>query len=105
MCQVVLVSYALLNSKVFGFVKKYMFPAFGDAENGGRVRLDANDMINLPIPKILPKAQKPFEHLVNQILTKKQSGEDTNDLESEVDRLVYILYDLTETEIKVIEGK
>ena len=82
-----------------------MFPAFGDAENGGRVRLDANDMINLPIPKILPKAQKPFEHLVNQILTKKQSGEDTNDLESEVDRLVYILYDLTETEIKVIEGK
>ncbi|MFP4333809.1 MAG: TaqI-like C-terminal specificity domain-containing protein, partial [Campylobacterales bacterium] len=39
----------ILNSKLFHFIKKYLFPAFGDAEKGGRVRLDANKMNKLPI--------------------------------------------------------
>ncbi len=43
---------SVLNSKLFSFVKKYLFPAFGDAEKGGRVRLDANKMNSLPIKKI-----------------------------------------------------
>ena len=42
----------VLNSKLFNFVKKFLFPAFGDSENGGRVRLDANKMIKLPIKEI-----------------------------------------------------
>jgi type I restriction-modification system DNA methylase subunit len=42
----------VLNSKLFNFVKKYLFPSFGDSENGGRVRLDANKMINLPIKDV-----------------------------------------------------
>ena len=42
----------ILNSKVFHFCKKYLFPSFGDVEKGGRVRLDANKMATLPIRKI-----------------------------------------------------
>jgi hypothetical protein len=42
----------ILNSSLFDFVKKYLFPAFGDAEKGGRVRLDANKMNKLPIKNI-----------------------------------------------------
>jgi type I restriction-modification system DNA methylase subunit len=42
----------VLNSKLFHFIKKYLFPAFGDAEKGGRVRLDANKMNKLPIKDI-----------------------------------------------------
>jgi len=41
----------LLNSSLFHCVKKYLFPAFGDAENGGRVRLDSNKMVNIKIKK------------------------------------------------------
>ena len=49
----------LLNSKLFHFVKKYLFPSFGDSEQGGRVRLDANKMNILPIQKI-EENQKEF---------------------------------------------
>jgi type I restriction-modification system DNA methylase subunit len=49
----------VLNSKLFHFVKKYLFPSFGDSEKGGRVRLDANKMNILPIQKI-EESQKEF---------------------------------------------
>ena len=49
----------VLNSKLFHFVKKYLFPSFGDSEKGGRVRLDANKMNTLPILKI-EESQKDF---------------------------------------------
>ncbi|MCG2761412.1 MAG: restriction endonuclease subunit M, partial [Candidatus Delongbacteria bacterium] len=44
----------------FSFVKKYLFPAFGDNESGGRIRLDANKMIKLPIKNIIPESKQPF---------------------------------------------
>ena len=51
---------AWLNSAVFSFYKKLIFPAFGDAATDGRVRLNADKMANVPIP-ILTEAQKvPF---------------------------------------------
>ena len=45
--------------------------------------------------------------LVNKILSaKKQTpSADTTDLETQIDQLVYQLYDLTEEEIKIVEGK
>ena len=59
----------------------------------------------LPIPVPTDERDQQIELLVNQILTKKKEGEDTSDLEAEIDRLVYQLYDLTEAEIGVIEEK
>ncbi|RLA83232.1 MAG: hypothetical protein DRG78_04995 [Epsilonproteobacteria bacterium] len=50
----------ILNSKLFHFIKKYMFPAFGDAEKGGRVRLDANKMNKLPIKNILEEEKLKY---------------------------------------------
>jgi len=52
------------------------------------------------------KLDKPFYNLIEQILsTKKQNPEaDTSKLEKEIDKLVYKLYNLTEEEIKIIEG-
>jgi Eco57I restriction-modification methylase/TaqI-like C-terminal specificity domain len=41
-----------LNSSIFNFYKKLVFPAFGDAGSDGRVRLNAEKMINVPIPLI-----------------------------------------------------
>jgi len=50
-----------------------------------------------------------FNHmksLVDQILSAKQQNPDADisNLEQKIDQLVYKLYDLTEEEIKIIEG-
>jgi len=62
-------------------------------------------MEKLPIPKIEEKDQQPFVALVDQILESKKAGKDTLTLEDEIDTLVYRLYDLTDDEIKIVEGK
>ena len=59
----------------------------------------------LPIPKIPEESQQPFVELVNRILKKaSNSTADADKLEKEIDRLVYSLYDLTESEVSAIEG-
>ena len=52
------------------------------------------------------KLEEKFYTLVDQILSaKKQNPDaDTSHLEHQIDQLVYKLYDLTEEEIKIIEG-
>ena len=42
--------------------------------------------------------------LVDKILIAKQQGQDTSALETQIDQLVYKLYDLTDNEIKIIES-
>ena len=96
---------AFLNSKLFDWFKRIKFVAYGDAEDKGRVKLDYNKMETVPIKNISEEAQKPFETLVNQVLSDKNAGKDTTFLEAEIDCLVYALYELTEAEIAVVEGK
>ena len=51
--------------------------------------------------------QAPVIEKVNQILNlkKEDSKADTSELEAEIDRMVYELYELTEEEILIVEGK
>ena len=58
---------------------------------------------SIPIPKISAAKQRPFVRLVDQILKAKDADTDTSDLEWEIDRLVYDLYNLTEEEKTAIE--
>jgi hypothetical protein len=51
---------AWLNSKVFDFYKKLIFPAFGDASTDGRIRLNADKMANVPIPILTETQKAPF---------------------------------------------
>lgn len=166
----------ILNSKLFHFVKKYLFPSFGDSEKGGRVRLDANKMNTLPIQKIeedkkdfyiqkadkmlslnkqlqetkqnflnelglekIPQKLQNFEELTFDEFVKeytkakklkfadklaernfKQEWQSLfeNDkaitcklqdeiaaTDKEIDTMVYKLYNLTEDEIRIVEGK
>jgi hypothetical protein len=88
----------LLNSKAVRFWHKKVFP------EGLHIKI--YQLKEIPIPSIKEEEQKPFIMLVNQILAIKRRNisEDTSDLESEIDHLVYNLYGLTEEEIKIIEG-
>jgi adenine-specific DNA-methyltransferase len=61
---------------------------------------------SLPIILFKSFSKLPFIEKVNQILGLKQSNPstDTSDLEAEIDRMVYALYDLTAEEILIVEG-
>ena len=87
----------LLNSKAVRFWHKKVFP------EGLHIKI--YQLKEIPIPSIKEEEQKPFIMLVNQILAIKRRNisEDTSDLESEIDHLVYKLYGLTEEEIKIVE--
>jgi hypothetical protein len=88
-----------LNSNFinFAFLKFYQG---GGIE--GEITLQAIE--NIPIPLLSEPEQQPFIDLVNQILAKKEQGEDTTALENEIDQMMYGLYGLTEEEIKIVEG-
>ena len=62
---------------------------------------------NIPIPIASNDVQKKISDLAKQVLNNKAGNPsvDTSSLESEIDRLVYQLYGLTEDEIKIVEGK
>ena len=51
------------------------------------------------------EAQKPFIEIVDKILAGKKSGLATDAWEAEIDVLVYGLYELSEAEIAVVEGR
>ena len=60
----------------------------------------------IPLARITPEQQLPIIEFANQILTTKRTdpNADISDLENEVDKLVYALYDLTDDEIAIVEG-
>ena len=87
---------SLLNSKLLNWFFKF----FNTNSN-----VNGYEVNNFPIPKISPEAQNPFINLVEWILEGKKRGEDTSRWEAEIDRMVYELYDLTEAEIAVVEGR
>ena len=57
------------------------------------------------LPIKFAKDQKPFITLVDKIISAKKKNKDTTDLEKQIDEMVYKLYELTDEEIKVVEGK
>lgn len=72
--------------------------------------LKTNNLEKLPIPKINSKNQKLADELINlvdEILKAKEQDKNANtqELENKINSLVYKLYNLTEDEIKIIEGK
>ena len=90
---------AYLNSKLFKCVFRDNFPEL----QGGTRELSKVFFEQLPIPQISKPAQQPFIALVDKILTAKQQGQDTTALESQIDEMVYELYDLSDEEINIIE--
>lgn len=88
----------ILNSRVvnYWYPKKYRMPTIGGYE-----------LSSIPIPSANITRQQPIIDLVDKILKAKKENPsaDTSALESEIDRLVYQLYGLTEEEIAIIEKK
>ncbi|MEJ5352079.1 MAG: TaqI-like C-terminal specificity domain-containing protein [Melioribacteraceae bacterium] len=95
----------LLNSKLIEWYLKSITGVLGTGMKIGQ----KSNFEKIPLPPItsanLPIV-KQIEALVDKILAVKKENPqaDTSQWEGEIDRLVYQLYDLTEEEIKIIEG-
>ncbi|MCQ2882860.1 class I SAM-dependent DNA methyltransferase [Helicobacter pylori] len=97
----------MLHSKLITFAFKTFYAGGGLGESGYRYKKAFIE--RLPIPKITPKNQELADKiiaLVEQILQSKEKDPkaNTQELEKEIDALVYQLYHLTDEEIKIIEN-
>ncbi|HEY9186306.1 MAG TPA: TaqI-like C-terminal specificity domain-containing protein [Ignavibacteria bacterium] len=95
---------ASMNSKAFDWQFKQIGIFLGHAYEWKKQYVE-----QVKIPPITQSNQPivtQIESLVDQILDiKKQNPQaDTSHLERDIDKLVYRLYDLTENEIKIVEG-
>jgi hypothetical protein len=105
----------ILNSKLMN----YYYRSISSTYRGGYLRYIYQYLAQLPIIKS-EKTDEPYiklENLVDQILSAKkqlQQAKTESDknylqrkcerLDKEIDHLVYELYDLTEEEIRIVEG-
>lgn len=88
---------ALLNSKMAWWLMKKKCTQI---QNG--VQLIWQYLSKIPVPRELPQE---LATLADQIITAKKNGEDTAELEAQVNQKVYELYGLSEEEIKTIDVK
>lgn len=98
---------AFLNNDFVAFIFKTFYAGGNLGENGFRYKKAFLE--KLPIPKINSKNQKLADELINlvdEILKAKEQDKNANtqELENKINSIVYKLYNLTEEEIKIIEG-
>ncbi|UOR64981.1 class I SAM-dependent DNA methyltransferase [Helicobacter pylori] len=96
----------MLHSKLITFAFKTFYAGGGLGESGYRYKKAFIE--RLPIPKITPQNQKLADKITDgakAILEAKEKDPkaNTQELEKEIDALVYQLYNLTDEEIKTIE--
>ncbi|WP_231220046.1 class I SAM-dependent DNA methyltransferase [Helicobacter pylori] len=96
----------MLHSKLITFAFKTFYAGGGLGESGYRYKKAFIE--RLPIPKITPQNQKLAHKITDcakAILKAKEKDPkaNTQQLEKEIDALVYQLYNLTDEEIKIIE--
>ncbi|ELJ3974393.1 class I SAM-dependent DNA methyltransferase [Campylobacter coli] len=96
---------AILNSKLVAFWLKHK-----GKMQGNNYQIDKEPLLNIPIVDTNSKNEKLADELINlvdEILKAKEQDKNANtqELENKINSLVYKLYNLTEEEIKIIEGK
>lgn len=95
----------VLNSKLIAFWLKHK----GKIQ-GNLFKIDKEPLLNIPVVNINSKNEKlanKLISLVDEILKVKEQDKNANtqELENKINSLVYKLYNLTEEEIKIIEGR
>lgn len=112
-------AFMVANSKnelkyLLGFLNSslifYYFKNIGHLYSDKGFLLSNQYVEKFPIPKINSKNQKIADELINlvdEILKAKEQDKNANtqELENKINSIVYKLYNLTEEEIKIIEGK
>lgn len=96
------IAFAFLNSKLINWYYKQQYSVAG--MTGFKVRY--TNIKETPMPVAPEEDSKNLVNLVDQILDLKKQNKDADieNLESQIDQLVYKLYDLTPEEIEIVEN-
>lgn len=90
---------AILNSNYLSF---YFRNKFRDKHlAGGYLAINKSTIEKLPL--VFTKNQQNFTIIVDNIISKKELGEDTKELEDKIDIMVYKLYELTYEEVIIVD--
>ncbi|MBM2815363.1 MAG: type restriction endonuclease [Ignavibacteria bacterium] len=92
---------ALLNSKPVTYFFKTFYMG---GELVGKIRYKKAFLEQVPIPVPDISQENQIIDLVDQIIEGKKQNYATTGLERQIDIIVYKLYDLTDEEIKIVEG-
>lgn len=94
---------AVLNSKLCNKELFRLSPKTGTGDL--IISVQALNPLRIPVPNEKQEIEicALFDRIIE--LKKQNSSADTTDLENQIDKLVYKLYDLTEEEIKIVEGE
>ena len=87
---------SILNSKLIAFWLRYKGKMQGD-----NFQVDKVPLLNIPI--LLTDKEVIFIDLVDKIMTFKGKGDDSTIYETQIDNMVYKLYNLKYKEILIIE--
>ncbi|MDO9578320.1 MAG: TaqI-like C-terminal specificity domain-containing protein, partial [Candidatus Cloacimonadales bacterium] len=94
---------ALLNSK---YLTYYLQINFRDKHlAGGYLAINKSTLESLPLVDINDNIQNILSNFTSQILSAKKFGQDTQNLEDQIDLMVYKLYELTFEEAKIVDPK
>lgn len=95
--------WAILNSKLATF---YHFNHSPKATKGAFPKILVQDIKEFPLPAVTESQKQTIIELVDKVLSAKKDNPQANTgaWETELDKLVYELYGLTEDEIKIIEN-
>ena len=96
---------AILNSRLLDFWFRLALPCLDDPFDGGDMRFLAADTQHTPIAPAKPAAAKRLAALAHRIQSARQTdpAADTTPQEREIDRTVFTLYGLDQTDIATID--
>jgi adenine-specific DNA-methyltransferase len=84
----------VLNS----LIGEYYIKSLGVARSGGYIEFKPMFVEQLPVPQLSLKDQKPIHELVSEVLIRRKKSLDTQELEKQIDSLVFDLYGLSKKE-------
>jgi len=91
---------AVLNSKLISY---WFFHKFGKMQRDTFPQFKVNELAIFPMPKTFEPYRENLVRFVTKIMAEKKAGNNTQELEMQIDTLVYALYGLSDAEIKYIE--
>ena len=93
---------SILNSKL---INKY-YEIISLEKGRVMAQIDIDVLDSIPVPNITKDQEEIINKLVDEIIILKKQNKDTDtkNIESQIDQLVYKLYDLNEEEINIIEN-
>ena len=91
---------AILNSKL----ADYYIRSLGVTRNGGYFEYKPMFIEKLPVPQLTDNLQSKFISLADDVINAVRQNKNSSHIETEINNLVYKLYELDKDEIDFIEG-